>query len=157
MSKDERDYILTREGANKIQAELEELRGPKRTELAQRLRAAIKQGDLSENADYIAAKEDQAFLEGRIQELEAILRVSEIVDQPASKDVIGVGSTVVIALNGHDPETYHLVGVTEANPREGKISHESPIGKALMGHRAGDTARAETPGGTIELKIVEIR
>lgn len=156
MSREERDYILTREGAEKIQAELEELRGPKRTALAKRLRAAIKQGDLSENADYIAAKEEQAFLEGRIQELEAILRVSEIVDQPASKDVVGVGSTVLIALDGREPETYHLVGVTEANPREGKISHESPIGSALMGHRAGETAEAQTPAGTIKLKIIEI-
>jgi transcription elongation factor GreA len=157
MSKDEREYILTREGADKIKTELEELTGPKRTALAKRLRAAIKQGDLSENADYIAAKEDQAFLEGRIQELEAILRVSEIVDQPASKDQIGVGSTVVVAFDGRSPETYHLVGVTEANPREGKISHESPIGSALMGHRAGETAKAVTPAGTIQLKILEIR
>ncbi len=157
MSRDERDYILTREGAEKIQAELEELRGPKRTALAKRLRAAIKEGDLSENADYIAAKEEQAFLEGRIQELEAILRFSEIVDHPVSSDIVGVGSTVVVTLNGRPPETYHLVGVTEANPREGKISHESPIGRALMGHRAGDTAKAETPGGAIELKIIEIR
>ena len=157
MTKDERDYILTREGADKIQTELEDLRGPKRTALAKRLRAAIKQGDLSENADYIAAKEEQAFLEGRIQELEAILRFSEIVDEPASKDIVGVGSTVVVALDGHEPEIYHLVGVTEANPRQGKISHESPIGSALMGHRAGETAEAQTPAGSIKLKIVEIR
>jgi transcription elongation factor GreA len=157
MSKEEREYILTREGAEKIKEELEELRGPKRLALAKRLRAAIKQGDLSENADYIAAKEEQAFLEGRIQELEAILRVSQIVDRPASKDEIGVGSTVVVVLDGRPPETYHMVGVTEANPREGKISHESPIGRALMGHRAGDIAEAQTPGGTIKLKIVEIR
>jgi transcription elongation factor GreA len=157
MSREEREYILTREGADKIQSELEDLRGPRRTALAKRLRAAIKQGDLSENADYIAAKEEQAFLEGRIQELEAILRVSEIVDQPASKDIVGVGSTVVVALDGREPETYYLVGVTEANPRQGKISHESPIGSALMGHRAGDTAKAQTPAGTIDLKIIEIR
>jgi transcription elongation factor GreA len=157
MSKDEREYILTRDGAKKIQSELDELRGPKRLALAERLHAAIKQGDLSENADYISAKEDQAFLEGRIQELEAILRISTIVDQPASRDQVGVGSTVVVALDNRPPETYHLVGVTEANPREGKISHESPIGRALMGHRAGDTAEAQTPGGTISLKVLEIR
>ncbi len=157
MSRDERDYILTREGADKIQAELEDLRGPKRTALAKRLRAAIKQGDLSENADYTAAKEAQAFLEGRIQELEAILRVSQIIDKPPSKEIIGVGSTVVVALDGRPPETYHLVGVTEANPREGKISHEFPIGSALVGHKAGDTAVAETPAGTIKINIIEIR
>lgn len=157
MSKDQRDYVLTREGADKIKAELEELKGPRRQALAERLRFAIKQGDLSENADYIAAKEDQAFLEGRIQELEAILRLARVVDEPTSTDQVAIGSTVVVAEDGRDPEVYQLVGVKEANPRDGKISHESPIGSALIGHKVGETTIATTPGGEIHLKIIEIR
>ena len=157
MSDSERDYILTRAGAEKLKAELDELRGPKREALAKRLHFAIKQGDLSENADYTAAKEEQGFLEGRIQEIETILRKATVVDQPASNDVVAVGSTVVIAWDGQDPETYYLVGVTEANPRQGKISLESPIGRALIGHRVGEVAEAETPTGPKRIKILEIR
>jgi len=157
MAPEERDLYLTKEGAAKVKAELEELEGPKRRDLAKRLRFAIKQGDLSENADYIAAKEEQAFLEGRIQELKAILRQATIVDERTNRDEIGVGSTVVIAEDGRPQQTYKLVGATEANPREGKISNESPIGRALMGKRVGDTAVASTPAGEIEMQVVEIR
>lgn len=157
MAQEERDLVLTKEGAAKVKAELAELEGPKRQDLAKRLRFAIKQGDLSENADYIAAKEEQAFLEGRIQELKAILRQATIVDERTNSDEVGVGSTVVIAENGRPDQTYKLVGATEANPRDGKISNESPIGRALLGKRVGDTAVATTPAGEIEMKIVEIR
>ncbi len=151
------EQYLTREGAQKLRAELEELQGPRRRELAERLRFAIKQGDLSENADYIAAKEEQAFLEGRIQELQVILREATIVDKPVNKDEVAVGATVVIAENGRAEETYRLVGAKEANPREGKISNESPIGRALLGKKVGDLAVAKTPAGEIEMTIVAIR
>lgn len=157
MAQEERDLYLTKEGAAKVKAELEELEGPKRQDLAKRLRFAIKQGDLSENADYIAAKEEQAFLEGRIQELKAILRQATIVDERTNRDEVGVGSTVVIAEDGRPQQTYKLVGATEANPREGKISNESPIGRALLGKRVGETAVASTPAGEIEMQVVEIR
>ena len=147
---------LTPEGEAKLRAELAELKGPKREELAARLRSAIQMGDLSENADYHKAKEDQAFLEGRIQELEAILRDAVIIEESRNKDEVGIGSHVTIQEEGLDPETYHLVGPTEADPRKGRISHESPIGNALMGKKVGDTAEAETPGGKIKFKILKI-
>lgn len=146
---------LTPEGAEKLKAELKELTGPRREELSQRLRAAIQMGDLSENADYHKAKEDQAFLEGRIQEIEAVLRTAVIVEKTSS-DVVSVGCTVTVQEEGFDPETYHVVGAKEADPRSGKISNESPIGRALMDHKVGDVVEATTPGGTIKFKILKI-
>ena len=152
-----RNFYLTPEGAAKIRAELDELRGPRRDALALRLRHAVQQGDLSENADYIHAKEDQAFLEGRILELETILRQATVVEPPTATDVVGLGTTVVVAEDGSGPEAYQLVGMKEADPRSGKISHESPIGKALLGKRVGDVAEVRTPGGALRLTILEIR
>ena len=147
---------LTAEGAAKLKTELEELTGHKREELAARLRAAIQMGDLSENADYIKAKEDQGFLEGRIQELEYILGNAIIIEEKADKDVVSLGSRVTIQEGDYPEETYHLVGATEADPSKGKISHESPIGNALINHKVGDMVEAETPGGTIKFKILKI-
>mgnify|MGYP000901987310 CR=1 FL=1 len=146
---------LTPEGEAKLKAELEELKGPKREELAARLRSAIQMGDLSENADYHKAKEDQGFLEGRIQEIEAILRHAVIIEKSAG-DVVSIGSHVTIQEGDLEPETYHIVGPTEADPRKGRISHESPIGIALMNKKVGQVAEAETPGGKIKFKIVKI-
>jgi transcription elongation factor GreA len=150
-----REYILTSEGAARLREELSVLKGPRRTELAGRLRSAVQMGDLSENADYIKAKEDQGFLEGRILELETILREAVIAEEAAT-DVAAVGSTVVVSESGGPAETFMLVGVKEADPRRGKISHESPIGQALLGHHAGDTVQAETPGGMLSFRILEI-
>jgi len=146
---------LTPEGEAKLKAELAELTGPRREELAQRLRSAIQMGDLSENADYHKAKEDQAFLEGRIQEIEAILRIATIVEKRQS-DVVTVGSRVIVQEEGSDSETFDMVGAKEADPRHGKISNESPIGAALMDHRAGDVVEADTPAGTIRMKIISV-
>jgi transcription elongation factor GreA len=146
---------LTPEGAEKLETELKELTGPRREELSQRLRSAIQMGDLSENADYHKAKEDQAFLEGRTQEIEAVLRTAVIVEKTTS-DVVNVGSTVTVQEESFDPETYYMVGAKEADPRNGKISNESPIGKALMAHRVGDEVEAETPSGKIKFKILKI-
>ena len=150
------EIYLTLEGAEKLRAELEDLSNNKRSEIAKRLRHAVEMGDLSENADYIKAKEDQAFLEGRIQELEFILREAIIIEKNEQNDIVSIGNKVTISQDNGDPETFHLVGVKEANPREGKISHESPIGKALIGKSIGETAEVETPVGKIELKILEI-
>ncbi|MBI5942838.1 MAG: transcription elongation factor GreA [Chloroflexi bacterium] len=147
---------LTPEGEAKLQAELQELKGAKREELSQRLRSAIQMGDLSENADYHKAKEDQGFLEGRIQELEAILRNAQIIVENSNKDAVFVGSHVTIQEGDFDAETYHLVGPTEADPRQGRISYESPIGRALMDKKVGDFAEAETPGGKIKFKVLKI-
>jgi len=148
-------YYLTPEGEKKLKAELAELTGTKREELAKRLRSAIQMGDLSENADYHKAKEDQAFLEGRIQEIEAILRMATIVEKKQS-DVVEVGAKVTIQEENYEPETFYLVGATEADPRNGKISNESPFGKALIDHKVGDVVEAETPGGKVKLKILKI-
>jgi transcription elongation factor GreA len=146
---------LTPEGEKKLRAELAELTGPRREELAKRLRSAIQMGDLSENADYHKAKEDQGFLEGRIQEIEAILRTAVIVEKTNS-DVVTVGSHVTVQEDNFSPETYSIVGAKEADPRNGKISNESPIGRALMDHKVGDVVSAETPGGQIKFKILKI-
>jgi transcription elongation factor GreA len=148
---------LTAEGAERLRKELADLKGPQRLALAKRLRDAIQMGDLSENADYHKAKEDQGFLEGRIQELEFILRNAIVVEESGGpKEVVAVGARVTIQEPGADAETFYLVGAKEADPRAGKISHESPIGQALMDHRVGDTVEAETPGGKITLKIIKI-
>ena len=146
---------LTQEGEKRLRAELAELTGPRREELSQRLRSAIQMGDLSENADYHKAKEDQAFLEGRIQEIEAVLRTAVVVEK-ASTDVVTVGNKVTVQEESFDPEVFHLVGAKEADPRNGKISNESPIGSALMNHKVGDVVEAETPGGKIKIKILKI-
>jgi len=147
---------LTPEGEAKLNAELQDLKGAKREELSKRLRSAIQMGDLSENADYHKAKEDQGFLEGRIQEIESILRNAVIIEKKQSKGVVFIGSHVTIQEDNFDPETYHLVGATEADPRKGKISHESPIGRALIDKKVGDIAEAETPGGKIKFTILKI-
>ena len=146
---------LTPEGEIKLKAELAELTGPRREELAQRLRSAIQMGDLSENADYHKAKEDQAFLEGRIQEIESVLRSAIIIERKNS-DMVTVGAHITVQEDNFDPETYYLVGAKEADPRQGKISNESPIGKALIDHKVGDVVEAETPGGTVKFKILKI-
>jgi transcription elongation factor GreA len=147
---------LTPEGEAKLKAELEELKGPRRQELSVRLRSAIQMGDLSENADYHQAKEDQGFLEGRIQELEHVLRNAVIIQKNGSKDIVSVGSHVTIQEGSFPAETYHVVGAKEADPRNGKISNESPIGRALMDHKVGEIVEAETPAGKIKLKILKI-
>lgn len=148
---------LTSEGANRLKIELEELKGPRRREIAQRLRNAIQMGDLSENADYHKAKEDQGFLEMRIRELEYLLKNAIIIEaSEVSRDTVEVGTRVTIQEGEEPPETYHMVGAKEADPPNGRISNESPIGKALLGKRVGDLAVAETPGGEIEFKIIKI-
>lgn len=153
----EQETYLTSEGAEKLKAELEELKGPRRDEMAKRLRSAIQMGDLSENADYHKAKEDQAFMEGRLQELEYLLRNATIIDAAdVSTDTIQVGSHVTVQEGDFPPEVYYLVGAKEADPRNGKISNESPIGSVLMGGHVGDEVTATTPGGEIKLKILKI-
>lgn len=147
---------LTSEGVAKLKAELEELKGPKRQELSQRLRSAVQMGDLSENADYHKAKEDQAFLEGRIQEIEYLLRSAVIIEKNTASDVVSLGNHVTIQEGSSPPETYHLVGAKEADPRNGRISNESPIGRALVDHKIGDIIEVQTPGGSLKFKILKI-
>lgn len=153
---DEVSY-LTAEGAERLRNEVEYLKSTGREQLAKRLRAAIEQGDLSENADYSAAKEEQSFLEGRIQELDRILSNAVIIDEMVKDtNYVNIGSRVTIQEDDFPEETYFIVGPKEADPRKGNISHESPIGVALMGHKVGDLVNAKTPGGNLQLKIMKI-
>jgi transcription elongation factor GreA len=147
---------ITREGLAKLKAELQELTGARRRELAERLRSAVQMGDLSENADYHKAKEDQAFLEGRIQEIEYLLGHALVIERNAAAEAVGLGNVVTIQEGDLPPEKYHVVGAKEADPPNGRISNESPIGLALTDHRVGDTVEVETPGGVIRLKILKI-
>lgn len=148
---------LTPEGAARLKIELEQLKVTGRDEIAQRLRSAVQMGDLSENADYHKAKEDQGFLEGRIQELEYLLKNATIIEKNGARsEVADIGTHVTIQEGSEPPETYHLVGAKEADPRNGRISNESPIGRALLGHRAGDEVVVETPNGKIHLRIITI-
>jgi len=148
---------LTPEGAARLREELEYLKGPGRDELSKRLRAAIQQGDLSENADYAKAKEDQGFLEGRIQELESVLRNVVIIEEEnVKRGEVNVGTHVTIQEDDFPTETYFLVGPKEADPRQGRISYESPIGRAMVGHHVGEIIEADTPNGVIKFKIVKI-
>jgi transcription elongation factor GreA len=151
--------FLTKEGFQKLADELEFLRTQKRVDVANRLHEAMEGGELIENAEYEAAKNEQAFVEGRIQELEMILASARVIDEKGRKekgDLVQVGSKVTIKEDGGKPETYFIVGAAEANPREGKISNESPIGKAILNHHAGEEVNVEAPGGTFQVKIVKI-
>ena len=148
--------LITKEGLEKMQKELDELRSTKRAEIAQRLKAAIAMGDLSENSEYDEAKNAQAFLEGRILQLEQQIRTAQVIEKVA-KDRVDVGSTVLIEdMEEHLQEKVTIVGSTESNPFEGRISNESPVGRALMGAKAGDTVEAEAPNGVLKYKVISI-
>jgi len=151
------EQYLTYEGAQSLSEELERLKGPERDELAKRLRSAIQMGDLSENADYHAAKEYQAFLEGKILELEFVLRNAVIIEEmEGDRGVVTVGTKVTIQEADYPPETYDIVGAKEADPKNGRISNESPFGSALLGGKEGEQVIAETPAGQVSLKIIKI-
>ena len=151
-------HYLTPEGEKALRAELAQLKGSERDAISRRLRDAIQMGDLSENADYHKAKEDQGFLEGRIMELEYILHNAEIIDREnVGKDKVEVGVHVTVQEEDFTPETYFIVGAKEADPRNGKISNESPVGKALLGAKVGDEVSVSTPaGGQLRLKVLNI-
>ena len=151
-----KETYLTDAGLQKLTGELTDLTSKQRPDLAKRLRDAIKMGDLSDNADYIAAKEEQAFVEGRILEIQEMVRSSVLISDQISKQEVAIGSTVIISEDGGIDEQYTLVGSAEADPAIGRISHESPIGQAIIGKSVGDLAQANTPGGNITFKIIRI-
>ena len=153
------DTILTREGYEKIEAELDYLRNVKRVEVSERLHAAIEGGgdDLLENAELEAAKNEQAFVEGRIDDLSYLLSNAKVVDEPVRSGEVGVGTTVVIQEEGEEAETYMIVGAPEVDLMANKISNESPIGMAVMGHHAGETVEVQAPGGSYKIRIVEVK
>ncbi|MCC6569278.1 MAG: transcription elongation factor GreA [Anaerolineales bacterium] len=150
--------FLTKEGYQKLQDELDYLRTAKRQEVANRLHEAMEGGELIENAEYEADKNEQAFVEGRIQELDLLLATAKIIEDNGKKkgDVVHLGSKVTIKEGNFEAETFAIVGAAEANPREGKISNESPIGKAILNRKVGDTVKVETPGGTYNVKILKV-
>ena len=148
---------LTPEGLKQIEDELEHLKTVRRQEIAIKLETAIKQGDLKENADYHDAKEEQGFIEGRIRQLEDSLRRAKVIENRGPSTIVRVGSRVTVTEVGLDEEeTYVIVGAHEADPANGRISNISPIGSALLGAKAGQTVRADTPAGIIEFRIVRI-
>ena len=151
--------FLTPAGYQKLQDELEQLRTVKRQEVAARLREAMEDGGdmgVDLDAEYEAAKNEQAFVEGRIQELEMLLANARVIENSGKREVVDVGATVTIKEGRAAPEVYTLVGRAEANPREGRISNESPLGMALISHKAGDKVQVEAPGGDFEIKIVKV-
>ncbi len=148
--------FLTREGYDKLQEELEFLRTVRRQEIANRLHEAMEGGELIENAEYEDAKNEQAFVEGRIKELEILLATARVITDEEKHENIQVGTKVTIKEKGSAAETYIIVGAAEANPRGGRISNESPLGKALMNHRSGEVVKVEAPGGAFEVQIVKV-
>ena len=156
MAEDQYVY-MTQDGLVKVKEELEYLQTTRREEISEKLEKAIAQGDLKENADYHSAKEEQGFTEGRIQNLEDILRRVKIIKK-GSTDVVDVGSKVTVYEVGYEDEeeTYYIVGAREADPTNGRISNESPIGSALIGAKKGAVVNAQTPGGQIQFKIKTI-
>ena len=153
-----KSYPMTAKRLAELRAELEHKEKVERTALAARLKAAIEMGDLSENADYHDAKETQGFLEGRIQELQAMILGAEIIEEnEAPTGIVQIGSRITVVETGEsDPETFWLVGKVEANPREGKISNESPLGSALLGKKVGQTVKISTPSGETQFKVLKI-
>lgn len=151
------EVFLTAEGAEGLRRELEDLITLRRPELAQRLKEAVADGDLKENANYHDAKEQQSFMEGRIQYLQDVLRRAQIISNDGPTDKVRVGSTVTIQEAGSDDdETYTIVGAAEANPSDGKLSAKSPIGAALLGHKRGAKVTVDAPGGKIVFKVLAI-
>ena len=151
----DKPVYVSAEGLKKIQSELEELRTVERQRVAERIHAAMEFGDFTENSELEQAKNDQAFLEGRIMTLEQMVKKAQIIDENTHHDKVEVGSHVMVEAEG-SREQYVIVGSAEAAPSEGRISNESPVGKALMGHRAGETVRLVVPAGAVEMKILAV-
>ena len=155
---EEKTFPMTLEGKEKLEVELEELRTTKRAEIIERIKIARSFGDLSENSEYEAAKNEQSMLEGRIKEVENMLNHAEIFDNGSiAADEVAIGKTVVFQEDDDEPETYQIVGAAEADPFAGKISNESPIAQSLVGHKVGETVSVETPGGEMQVKIIEVK
>lgn len=156
----QKKYLLTQQGLDKLKVELDVLINKRRQEVIERIQEAVAHGDLSENADYAQAKEEQSFLEGRIQEIEDMLKNFEIIETGAKHSTVSIGSTVTVKVDdkGKTTErTYTIVGSNEANPSDGKISNESMVGKTLTGHKVGDKVPVTTPVGDMHYTITAIK
>ncbi len=155
MNNTDKPVYVSPEGLRKIEAELGELRTNQRKIVADRIHAAMEFGDYSENSELEQAKNDQAFLEGRIMTLEQMVKHASLIDASEHHDKVEIGSTVIVE-SGGTKDTYIIVGSAEAAPAQGRISNESPVGKALLNHRAGETVRLQVPAGAVVLKIVAV-
>ncbi|MEJ0021272.1 MAG: transcription elongation factor GreA [Candidatus Doudnabacteria bacterium] len=147
--------LLTEDGLKKLRAELKVLKEERRKEVIERIQEAVSHGDLSENADYAQAKEEQAFIEGRIMEIEEMIKNAQIIAKNNNNNMVSIGSTVSLRINGNEIK-YTIVGANEANPATGKISNESLVGRALLGAKKGDKIPVETPAGKTEYEIIDI-
>jgi transcription elongation factor GreA len=154
---DRQQTFLTSQGYDRLEEELRHLRKEKRQEVARRLHEALTEGDILENAELEDARNQQAFVEGRILTLETILRNAIIIEENGPRDSVGLGSRVTVVEGGEPPETYHIVGSAEADPAQGLISNESPLGQALMGRKVGETATVNAPAGLLVFKVVDIQ
>lgn len=154
----EKVFPMTKEGKEKLEKELEVLKTVKRKEVVERIKIARSFGDLSENSEYDSAKEEQAFVEGRITTIENMIRNAKIIEEDKTTDSVTLGKSVTfVELPDGDEETYNIVGSAEADPFEGKISNDSPIAKSLLGKKVGETVSVITPGGDMTVKIVSIK
>jgi transcription elongation factor GreA len=149
-------HFLTPEGFQKLRDELDHLRSVRRPEVAEHIRLAREDGDLSENAGYEAAKEEQAHVEGRILTIEGILRNASIIQDNGRSSIVRVGSKVTVREDGYEPEVFHIVGPAEVNPAEGRISNKSPLGRALLGTEVDDSVTVNTPAGLSTFTVLEI-
>ncbi|AST06679.1 MULTISPECIES: transcription elongation factor GreA [Anoxybacillus] len=155
----EKEYPMTKAGKEKLEQELEYLKTVKRKEVVERIQIARSFGDLSENSEYDAAKDEQAFVESRIQMLENMIRNAKIIEEDLeSTDIVSLGRTVTfVELPDGEEESYTIVGSAEADPFEGKISNDSPIAKSLIGRRVGEEVTVHTPGGDMVVKIIAVK
>lgn len=157
----EDQVLVTKEGLNKLKEELNNVKNVRRKEITERLKEAISYGDLSENSEYEEAKNEQAFIEGRIIELEKMIDNAKIITEGKKSDenTVQIGTTVTVqnVTENDDPETYTIVGSTEADPAEHKISNESPIGSALLGKSKNDLIKVKVPAGIFEYKLLKIK
>ena len=155
---EEKTFPMTLEGTKKLEDELEEYRLKRRPEVIKRIKIARSYGDLSENSEYESAKDEQAMVESRIAQIENMLQYAEIIDnEDVDKDEVSMGRTIIIQeLPDEEPEEYQIVGESESDPFNGKISNESPMAKGLLGHKVGEVVEVEVPNGTIKLKIVKV-
>jgi transcription elongation factor GreA len=153
----DRPVYLTQEGKKNLEEELEHLTTVRRREIAEAIKSAKEEGDLSENSAYDEAKLAQGFLEGRIQTIQVQLRNAKLIDSNGHSDKVDIGSVVTVREDGFDEETYRIVGSAEADPLDGKISNESPIGQALLGAKPGDQIVAATPGGDLVFEVLTIK
>src|SRR3989338_1261511 len=152
----EQPTFLTREGLKKLEQELEHLRSVRRAEVAERLHNAQDVGDLIDNVEYEDAKNEQAFVEGRILTLEQMLSSAVLIEGEGPEGIVSLGSKVTVREGNSKPEVYMIVGPAEAHPKEGRISNESPLGKALLGRHPGDEVKVNAPGGSLAFRIVAI-